>query len=174
MFRSDNEFQLGLSLFKSKTIKQLWLCRNSISFLPNNTFTGFRKVTFLSLCKNKLSQFSEEAFKGLDKLLQIDLADNVIKSFPKVLPNCLEDIDLQGNRIKVIKTNDTNYLCNLKKLVLKHNDIETINIGAFEGLENLEVLDLTENQIYFLPGDMFNSLRSQLRTFTSVKIICKK
>ena len=163
VFKTDKKFQKGVALFQSKTISKLLLCRNSISFLPNNTFKGFRKVRLLNLCKNKLSWFSEESLGGLDNLHQIDLSSNAFISFPKFLPNYIEEIDLQYNQIKLIDTNDTGYLCNLKKLVLKHNKIETIKLGAFDGLENLHVLDLAQNEIAFLPGDVFNSFRNLTR-----------
>ena len=126
VFGSDDEFQIGMRLFGFSTIQELLLDRNSNSHLPNNTFKDFINMVSLSLLNNELSEIGEESLKGLDNLLQIDLRNNVFNSFPKFLPNYLEIINLQGNKIKLIDTNDTRHLCNLKKLVLQGNDITTI------------------------------------------------
>ena len=160
VFKSDNKFQAGIPLFQSNSITKLLLSRNSISFLPNNIFKGFKNVRLLNLCKNKLSRFNEESLRGLYSLNQIDLSSNKFVSFPKFLPNRLESVNLQGNQIVIIESNTTIHLCYLRKLILRHNKIGTIKLGAFEGLTNLEVLDLSQNEIATLPGDVFSFFRN--------------
>ena len=160
VFGSDDEFQIGMSLFSFSTIQELLLDRNSISLLPNNTLKDFRNVWFLSLLNNELSELGEESLKGLFNLLQIDLRHNGFISFPKYLPNYLEIINLQGNKIKLIDTNDTIHLFKLKRLFLRHNQVERIKLGAFKGLANLELLDLAQNEIAIFPGDIFKPLRN--------------
>ena len=160
VFDSEKEFYEGLSFFKNTSITTLELCRNSISFLTDELFNEFQNVQVLHLCKNKLFQLGTETLRNLHELIEIGSDNNMFMSFPRHLPTSLKGLNLAGNQIKVIKTNDTSYLHNLRSLSLNNNGIGKLESGAFNGLENLNTLYLSQNHIGVLSGSIFQPLRN--------------
>uniref|UniRef100_A0A336KL88 CSON012960 protein n=1 Tax=Culicoides sonorensis TaxID=179676 RepID=A0A336KL88_CULSO len=91
-------------------------------------------------------------------------ADNIMCTFkgftqiPNFLPpNGIAMLDLTGNKYPVLSKDFFETLPNVRELVLKHCNIETIHPHAFEKLKNitLETLHLNQNKIRTLPNHLF-------------------
>ncbi|XP_050503251.1 leucine-rich repeat-containing protein 47-like [Diabrotica virgifera virgifera] len=116
------------NIAKLTKLKMLDLSRNLITSIPD----GFADLplTTLNLNVNRLESFPE--FTKNSKLAVLDLSNNKLKLFPRV---CSEE------------------LVNLSELKLHGNEIEEIpnNIHV---LPLLKLLDISENKIKTLPGEL--------------------
>ena len=158
IFSSEREFYHGLSFFKNTPIKVLKLCRNSIKHLKDNVFKDFKFTKILFLSKNKIAQISNETLTNLHALVELKLDNNMFTSFPRHLPASLEYLTLRGNQITVLRSNDASYLHNLTMLFLGQNEIGKLENDAFNGLVNLQKLKLDKNKIGVLSGSIFKPL----------------
>lgn len=178
-FESENCLMLDyisnemLSRFENLT--ELNLSKNGIKFLDENMFSGLKKLALLNISYNCLESLNETHFNGLNNLISLDLAGNKIDfnenfKFPLCL-NGLKELNLNGNRIEIIRDGLFENLSSLEKLDLSYNRLrqlnkntfvrniylETLNVhfnmidnleqGLFENLENLRKLDLSFNQL---------------------------
>jgi Leucine-rich repeat (LRR) protein len=75
------------------------------------------------------------------------------------LGNYLREIDLGHNVISSIPPNLFSYIKRLQKIVLRNNRITTLNRGAFLGLNSLQSLDLSQNQLTQMPLDLPNQIQ---------------
>ena len=165
VFASEKEFYEGMSFFKNTTITTLELCRNSISYLANGVFKEFKNVRVLHLSKNELFEVSTQVFADLHDLVEVGLDNNMFTVFPRQLPKSLTNLNLAGNRITTIRTNDMKDLQNLNRLSIRKNQIGRLEKGAFNGLERLDTLYLSNNQIGVLSGFVFQPLKSLTHLF---------
>ncbi|CAI5455769.1 unnamed protein product [Caenorhabditis angaria] len=78
-----------------------------------------------------------------------------LTKIPTDIPLDTHRLDLQENRISVIRSGDLDHLRQLKILQLMDNNIHAIEEHAFDRLESLERLRLNRNRIRALPDDIF-------------------
>ncbi|RNA44309.1 slit -like protein [Brachionus plicatilis] len=69
-----------------------------------------------------------------------DCSNRNLDHVPRNLPANILKIDLQGNKIRMIKYEDLSYLKSLRILELNNNRIETIERGSLDTMANLERL----------------------------------
>ena len=81
----------------------------------------------------------------------LDLSSNDLTSVPPNLSSAETRLDLNNNRITILRKHDFFAMTNLKVLNLRFNQIETIEEGAFVGLSNLYALSLYSNKIKNIP-----------------------
>jgi len=124
-----------------REVRGLYLDKNQIKEIKDNTFNGLKKLEELSLFNNQIEKIEKGAFNGLENL---------------------EDLILCLNHIKEIKNNAFKGLKNLRKLNLMKNQITEIEKNAFNGLENLEDLNLSRNGISIIEKGAFKSLEKLL------------
>lgn len=114
----------------------------------------------------KLHIIKKDTFSGLINLrsLKISLGYNHIIQFEKEIlkemPSNLDHLDLSYNIIKDINSISFGELKNLRRLVLRHNNINITfsNNHIFNGLNNLQVLELKNNTIPIIFPEMFKDL----------------
>ncbi|KAK6765982.1 hypothetical protein RB195_025724 [Necator americanus] len=78
-----------------------------------------------------------------------------LTKIPSGIPFGTHRLDLQENRIAVIRRDDLRHLKQLKILQLMDNHIHSIEEGAFSELEALERLRLNRNRLRLLPDKIF-------------------
>lgn len=119
------------------SIRELSLAYNLITEIPNGTFRDLQFLETLNLRGNKLSTISSGSLYGLqNSLMALDLGDNGIVS---------EDLKLE--------------FPNLQLLSLGKNKLTSIPANAFSSLKKLKRVDLSNNQIRYLPAGPLTALR---------------
>ncbi len=81
-----------------------------------------------------------------------------ITSIPYDIPADAKNVEIYGNPIRTLRTNDFNHLSNCTYLDLDWNEISTIQIDSFSNLESLGSLWLRFNKLSQLRPGMFNGL----------------
>ncbi|CAH1775132.1 unnamed protein product, partial [Owenia fusiformis] len=119
------------------------------------------KLKSLKLDYLNLTGFPTAAFHPY-----IDTAHNQSKT--TCLGN-LQDLDLSNNKLVSIPNASFSQMNILTKLSLYNCSIHILDANAFEGLTNIEHLDIGQNWIKELPVDIFSS-SSKLYNLTHVKL----
>lgn len=158
------------------SVQGLFLTRNCISNLSSASFlsASFSELTLLDLRGNQLSWVGAETFAGLPHLTQLDLSDNSLTWLsPMALGNTsspLEELDLRSSLynnsfvLLVAELLQTGILLNLKRLDLSDNNLIYLPGRMFSALPSLEHLDVHNNSLVSLHQVFLGSLR-QLHSF---------
>ncbi|XP_078285679.1 podocan-like isoform X2 [Rhinoraja longicauda] len=103
----------------------------------------------LRLSHNKLTigKIEPGTWGQVPHLKLLDLGDNDLSYVPADLPESLEYLYLQNNRISTITSDSFASVLNIKVIVLRSNRLASagVEMKAFEGMHHLQVLDLAGN-----------------------------
>ncbi len=117
---------------------------------------------YLDLSYSKITFTQPNAWAGLDNLQTLKLDENNLNEIPTNLPQKLVSLDLSGNSgtAKTIVADSFSTMRELKNLNLHNANIQTLYKGAFEGIEQLETLNLGNNMIggTSIPAKAFDKL----------------
>ncbi|KAF2366624.1 Leucine-rich repeat [Trinorchestia longiramus] len=127
-------------MVRSRQMDLLYVNDTDIGVLNSRIFDGLhiQNIQF-SYCR--IHNISDQAFVGLE--------------------SSLENLNLQGNRLKNVPSAALTHLSNLRLLDLSGNHINLVPDGAFGGLQ-LETLKLGDNDIYLSPNS-FQGLEKSLK-----------
>ena len=142
-------------IFKSfKNLKKLSLKCNKVSVI-GNAFDGLMSLEKLDLEGNLLEVLQKGDFHQLKHLMSINLSGNLIKSMNGafITNGQLLEIMLDGNKLTNVDFTNMDLLI---KLNLSHNHITSLN--QFRSLQNLRVLDVSDNQITQIEPNTFANL----------------
>lgn len=141
-------------------LRELWLRNNPIETLPAYAFHRVPSLRRLDLGElKKLDFISDAAFVGLINLRYLNLGMCGLKDIPKLTALIrLEELELSGNRLEIIRPGSFQGLVSLRKLWLMHSQVSVIERNAFDDLKNLEELNLSHNSLHSLPHDLFTPL----------------
>ena len=106
----QNDVLNSLSYFGGRTLTRLRLSRNLIYSLHDYTFVGFRQLTNLDLSRNFIKAIAKKSLVGLDNLVGLNLAYNMFLEFPENLPTTLETLVLKRNQIKSVNNDKLKHL----------------------------------------------------------------
>ena len=110
--------------------QELYLGRNSLTFIPSSSLNGPKSLRVLSLVANRIGAVRSGAFQAQTHLEHIDLSNNLVHT-------------VEGGAL--------NGLHRLKSLRLSHNRLTRFNSDVFQGADSLESLDMSENFITEFP-----------------------
>ncbi|XP_029937133.1 leucine-rich repeat-containing protein 3, partial [Myripristis murdjan] len=86
-----------------------------------------------------------------------------LENIPSDLPRDTVVLLLASNHITKIPNQAFKELYRLQELDLSNNEIETVDVGAFQGVsDSLRVLDLSNNRIQSVPKEAFSRLRAKI------------
>lgn len=141
-------------------LKELWLRNNPIESIPSYAFNRVPSLRRLDLGELKrLSYISEGAFEGLSNLRYLNLGMCNLKEIPNLTPLVrLDELEMSGNQLSVIRPGSFKGLSHLQKLWMMHAQIQTIERNAFDDLQSLVELNLAHNNLTLLPHDLFTPL----------------
>uniref|UniRef100_H3CAC8 Leucine rich repeat containing 4B n=1 Tax=Tetraodon nigroviridis TaxID=99883 RepID=H3CAC8_TETNG len=141
-------------------LRELWLRNNPIETLPAYAFHRVPSLRRLDLGElKKLDFISDAAFVGLINLRYLNLGMCGLKDIPKLTALIrLEELELSGNRLEIIRPGSFQGLVSLRKLWLMHSQVSVIERNAFDDLKSLEELNLSHNSLHSLPHDLFTPL----------------
>lgn len=120
-----------LELF-ANTLVHLYLHHNRISQLSLTSFPVFASLRTLSLANNRIAS--------------IEITSEAESSFPKLV-----ELDVSFNALTILPEDLTAHLPSLRTLRANSNQIGKISAKS---LENLEVIDLANNDIAYLPPEI--------------------
>ncbi|KAL7833525.1 hypothetical protein AOLI_G00284850 [Acnodon oligacanthus] len=142
-------------------LKELWLRNNPIESIPSYAFNRLPSLRRLDLGELKrLSYISDGAFEGLSNLRYLNLGMCNLKEVPNIQPLVrLDELEMSGNQLTVIRPGSFKGLIHLQKLWMMHAQIQTIERNSFDDLQSLGELNLAHNNLTFVPHDLFTPLR---------------
>lgn len=158
----------GGSFINTKPFAVIDLNENNLTKIDRGVFNGL-KIKILKLKHNKIEEIHSDAFDNMTNLLILDLSLNEIVTIPVGLfknSSRIYQLYLENNRIRTL---NGNIFSNLKReqknsedkllsIYLEYNEIEFIDVQAFNGLDDLHILSLYGNRITILNGDTFSTL----------------
>uniref|UniRef100_A0A8C5MPK8 Leucine rich repeat containing 4C n=1 Tax=Leptobrachium leishanense TaxID=445787 RepID=A0A8C5MPK8_9ANUR len=146
-------------------LKELWLRNNPIESIPSYAFNRIPSLRRLDLGEMKrLSYISEGAFEGLSNLKYLNLGMCNLRDIPNLTPLVkLDELDLSGNHLSVLRPGSFQGLTHLQKLWIMHSQIQVIERNAFDDLQSLVELNLAHNNLTLLPHDLFTPLHNLQR-----------
>ncbi|KAB0396562.1 hypothetical protein E2I00_005840, partial [Balaenoptera physalus] len=161
----------GIQVIRTDTFKHLrhleilQLSKNLVRKIEVGAFNGLPSLNTLELFDNRLTTLkrleyiSEAAFEGLVNLRYLNLGMCNLKDIPNLTALVrLEELELSGNRLDLIRPGSFQGLTSLRKLWLMHAQVATIERNAFDDLKSLEELNLSHNNLMSLPHDLFTPL----------------
>ncbi|KAG7313187.1 hypothetical protein JYU34_000282 [Plutella xylostella] len=160
--KSRKLHRIGLSFNKIETLAEdefteadslaeLDIAYNQLRSL-NGSLRSLKSLRYLNLTHNQLTEFSLQEIKGLTKLSVIDLSYNKISHLTGKMENM---VDVETKVLELRLNNNFLYniggalmgLHGLLRLNLSHNYIQQISPDDFIGLDELKLLDISNNQI---------------------------
>ncbi|RMC03457.1 hypothetical protein DUI87_20656 [Hirundo rustica rustica] len=142
-------------------IKYLYLRNNMIEGIEENTFDNVTDLQWLILDHNHLenSKIKGRVFSKLKNLKKLHINYNNLTEAVGPLPKTLDDLQLSHNKITKVNPGAFEGLKNLTVIHLQNNQLKADSIsGAFKGLNSLLYLDLSFNQLTKLPTGLPHSL----------------
>ncbi|XP_007239179.3 leucine-rich repeat-containing protein 4C [Astyanax mexicanus] len=142
-------------------LKELWLRNNPIESIPSYAFNRLPSLRRLDLGELKrLSYVSDGAFEGLGNLRYLNLGMCNLKEVPNIQPLVrLDELEMSGNQLTVIRPGSFKGLVHLHKLWMMHAQVQIIERNSFDDLQSLGELNLAHNNLTFVPHDLFTPLR---------------
>lgn len=172
--------------FKFKKLEHLSLRNNTLKILPTIVFT-IENLKYLNMADNQIHEINGHYFMNLMNIEKVDLSYNQLALIPaeKIdYPKC-KDLSIKGNRLQTFPSAVSDSYT-LEKLDLSENKISIIDDDAFNGLENLVELDLSFNELKYLPtsigklkklkrlnlsGNKISSLPKEFENLTSLEFL---
>lgn len=144
-YLADDEFQNAHLLFV------LDLSRNNIKSL-NHSLLPVKSLVNCNISRNSLSEFSLNEIRGLENLKILDLSHNRIEKLSGRMENTIEpdlyvlELILNHNRIKSLDGAMMG-MNRLRTLKLAYNQLKWISPDDLIGLEQLEHLNVSHNDL---------------------------
>ncbi|XP_051050671.1 podocan-like protein 1 [Phodopus roborovskii] len=144
-------------------LKALVMPHNRVAVLGARDLVSARTLAELNLAYNRLSSAHVHpgAFRRLRVLRSLDLAGNQLSRLPEGLPASLRFLKLQRNQLRALEPELLTGLNKLQELSLAHNRLRVGDIGpgTWHELQALQVLDLSHNELSFVPPDLPETLQ---------------
>ncbi|KAF2898650.1 hypothetical protein ILUMI_07521 [Ignelater luminosus] len=151
-------------------LKRLYLQNNDLKTLKNSSINCLQILKILMLDYNNIVELIR--FSHLRYLVYISLSYNKIENLNNAFEGLafLENLNLEGNKIKTIKW--SHFCCNfmLQKLNLQNNLINLIEADTFVNLTSLEELNLHNNSLSKIPIFDIKSLKTLILSYNNITI----
>nr|XP_054394647.1 podocan-like protein 1 isoform X6 [Pongo abelii] len=145
-----------------RRLRALVLPHNHVAALGARDLAATPGLTELNLAYNRLAsaRVHHQAFRRLRALRSLDLAGNQLTRLPMGLPTGLRTLQLQRNQLRMLEPEPLAGLDQLRELSLAHNRLRVGDIGpgTWHELQALQMLDLSHNELSFVPPDLPEAL----------------
>ncbi|XP_067885523.1 CD180 antigen [Heterodontus francisci] len=145
----------------------LYNCLVGLKTISNETFKSLAEspLVSLNLTKTKISKLQHGAFSWFKNLKKLDIGLNSIaqtltgEEFRGL--NAIEEIYLSYNSMLILTSSSFVHVPSMKILMLSKSKIVSLNFqpSPFHPLQNLTVLDLSNNNLANLDKDVFSELQ---------------
>ncbi|CAJ1054656.1 leucine-rich repeat-containing G-protein coupled receptor 5-like isoform X2 [Xyrichtys novacula] len=141
-------------------LKELGFHSNNIQSIPEHAFTGNPSLITIFFYDNPIQSVGQSAFQNLPELRTLSLngaAD--LTEFPDLTgTKSLESLTITGAQITSLPASLCDQLSNLQLLDLSYNQIQSL--PSFSGCESVQKIDLHHNEIEELEENTFHGLLS--------------
>ncbi|XP_047387829.1 podocan-like protein 1 isoform X2 [Sciurus carolinensis] len=145
-----------------RRLRALVMPHNHVAVLGARDLASTPGLAELNLAYNRLASahVHRRAFCRLRALRSLDLAGNQLTRLPVGLPTALHTLRLQRNQLRALEPEPLAGLDQLRELSLAHNRLRIGDIGpgTWHELQALQVLDLSYNELSFVPPDLPEAL----------------
>lgn len=136
---------------KLKSLKRLCLSNASLSIVDANPFAPLTQLHTLEINDNNFKHFNFSILSAtLGNLSWFEAAnchiENALDVVQQFGPSILK-IDLSGNFVGRVNSTAFDRFTNLIYLILSHTNLTDFDLATFEHNDNLELLDLSNNQL---------------------------
>ena len=165
-----NQFLLNQDLLKLKILKNLKLVNMKLKEFKLEWLPLIRNISYLALNSNQIERFDAGFFKSLPNLISLELSNNSITDLTSLLMalepirSSLKELKLDENSIRNIYRFPSFH--NLELLDLSHNQLKEIPNFAFQNLKNLKFLYLENNRLRSLSSNFFSNSTENLLTLS--------
>lgn len=129
-------------------VTNLFITRNNIESLQEGTFNQtLSDLSSLSLSSNHLQELGSHVFKNLPSLRQLDLSNNELENVSPLLFQVAPSLSSP-----LLELNLSSSLYNLSMITLLADALQN------GGLRNLQKLDLSGNNLLYVPDGIFSSM----------------
>ncbi|XP_012384576.2 podocan isoform X1 [Dasypus novemcinctus] len=129
-----------------RNVHVLKVKRNELAALARGALAGMAQLRELYLTGNRLRSkaLGPRAWADLPRLQLLDVAENQLTEIPEGLPESLEYLYLQNNKISTVPANAFAATPNLKGIFLRFNKLAVGSVmeSTFRKLKHLQVLDI--------------------------------
>lgn len=172
--------------FQFKNLEHLSLKNNTLKVFPTIVF-AIENLKYLNLADNQIHEINGHYFRNLMSLEKVDISYNQITSISTeriTYPKC-KSLSIKGNKLQKFPTAVSDSYT-LETLDLSENKINLIEDDAFDLLEDLIELDLSFNELTYLPtsigklkklkrlnlsGNKISSLPKEFENLTSLEFL---
>lgn len=126
-------------------VKELYLNSSEVIVINEKSFDELQHLQTLHLSDNLLNNISENLIVNLEEITVLDLSNNQFNDFPKLLSKYLEVLGLANSKITNVPLDSLNGLPNLKVLFLEQNNIKYISPNVINSAYQLTYIDLLMN-----------------------------
>lgn len=159
MTRNDINY-VGAHQFSDTDLESIWIFGNKISVIEDGSFG--RNIKVVSMYCNYIESFRPEWFVNPSIVTVLDLNGNRIKLIRKGAFKAftsLKNIQLAHNLIMTIGSQAFASRNNFKNILLAHNNLRTIDSNLFHPDDlSFDYLDIRYNNLTFLPLELLNRL----------------
>uniref|UniRef100_A0A671S555 Leucine-rich repeats and immunoglobulin-like domains protein 2 n=1 Tax=Sinocyclocheilus anshuiensis TaxID=1608454 RepID=A0A671S555_9TELE len=165
-------------LYGLHMLRILQVNQNNIGLIRADAWEFCHRLEELDLSFNHLSRLEDWVFSGLSLLQSLNLGDNQVSHLGEGVFSSLANVrtlDIRNNEISLAIEDFVGMFVGLKRLnslVLQNNKIRTITKRAFEGLMELEHLDLSKNGIMSIHPDAFTHLKLKTLDLNTSSLLC--
>ncbi|KAL3874290.1 hypothetical protein ACJMK2_037329 [Sinanodonta woodiana] len=149
-----------------------------LTFISNGLLQGLLNLHTLDVSENRITQISSNAFVHTPQLKELrldrqykeltkDLALNFPPTAVEPIRTSLTFLNLEHNRVNISQVWEIiKLLTNLKELKLRNTNILAVPDFVFRYHTQLQILDLSENQISSLDQKSFHGLKDTLTSLS--------
>ncbi|XP_077194933.1 leucine-rich repeat-containing G-protein coupled receptor 5 [Paroedura picta] len=155
-YNNLDEFPTSVRALRS--LKELGFHSNNIKSIPEQAFVGNPSLIAIHFYDNPIQIVGKSAFQHLPELRTLTLnGASQIREFPDLTgTRSLESLTLTGAQITTLPETACDQLPNLQVLDLSYNQLE--DLPVFTACEKLQKIDLHHNDIYKIEVGTFSQL----------------
>ncbi|XP_034382741.1 leucine-rich repeat-containing G-protein coupled receptor 5-like [Cyclopterus lumpus] len=156
----NNLVEFPTAIHSLSHLKELGFHSNSIQSIPEHAFTGNPSLVTIFFYDNPIQSVGRSAFQNLPELHSLSLNGATdLTEFPDLTgTKSLESLTITGARITSLPGSVCEQLPNIQLLDLSYNQIHTL--PSFSGCESVQKIDLHHNEIEELEENTFHGLMS--------------
>ncbi|KAM8914368.1 leucine-rich repeats and immunoglobulin-like domains protein 2 isoform 2-T3 [Spinachia spinachia] len=165
-------------LYGLRMLRVLRVSQNALGILRPDAWEFCQKLEELDLSFNHLTRLEEKAFVGLALLDSLNLGENSISHLGEGVFSglaSLRTLDIRNNEISWAIEDSIGLFDGMKKLntlIIQRNKIKSITEKAFEDLDELEHLDLSNNGIMSIHPEALSHTKLKVFVLNTSSLLC--